>query len=46
MANKKLAYERNPIPEDNKPLKFDAEIIASRITFCICIDFFGVFPWL
>ena len=46
IAKKKLPYERNPIPENNKPLKFETEIIASRITFCICIDFFWVFPWL
>jgi hypothetical protein len=33
MVNKKLPYERNPIPEDNKLLKFETETIASRITF-------------
>ena len=47
MVNKKLPYERNPIPEDNKPLKFETETIASRITFGISIGL-GVFffPWL
>jgi len=47
MVNKKLPYERIPIPEDNKPLKFETETIVSRITFGISIDlsiFF--FPWL
>ncbi len=42
MVNKKLPYERNPIPEDNKPLKYEAETIASRITFGISIGL-GVF---
>ena len=42
MVNKKLPYERNPIPEDNKPLKFETETIPSRITFGISIGL-GVF---
>ena len=28
MVNKKLPCERNPIPEDNKALKFETETIA------------------
>jgi hypothetical protein len=46
MVNKKLPYKQNPIPEDNKPLKFKTETIASRITFGISIGL-GVFffPW-
>jgi len=37
MVNKKLPYERDPVPEDNKPLKFEPETLASRITFGISI---------
>ena len=37
MANNKLPYELNLIPEDNKSLKFEAETIASSIIFAICI---------
>jgi hypothetical protein len=47
MVNKKLPYERNPIPEVNEPLKFEAETIASRITFGISIGLgFFFFLWL
>ena len=38
MVNKKLPYERDPIPEDNTPLKFEPETLASRITFGISIS--------
>ena len=44
MVKKKLPYERNPIPEDNKPLKFETETIPSRITFGISIGL-GVFSF-
>ncbi|MZH04205.1 MAG: hypothetical protein F3743_02245 [Nitrospinae bacterium] len=42
MVNKKLPYERDPIPEDNKPLKFEPETLASRITFgiSVCLGIF------
>ncbi len=33
MVNKKLPYERDPIPEDKEPPKFEVETIASKITF-------------
>jgi len=42
MLNKKLPYERDPIPEDNKPLKFKAETVVSKIIFGISIGL-GVF---
>lgn len=42
MINRKLPYERDPIPEDNKPLKFEPETFASRIMFGISISL-GVF---
>jgi len=41
MANK-LPYERDPIPEDDKPLKFGAETIASKISFGFSVSL-GVF---
>ncbi len=42
MVNKKLPYERDPIPEDNKPLKFEPETLVSRIIFGISISL-GIF---
>ena len=44
MVKKKLPYDRNPILEDNKPLKFETETIPSRITFGISIGL-GVFSF-
>ena len=38
MVNKKLPYERDPIPEDKTPLKFEPETLASKITFGISIS--------
>lgn len=42
MVNNKLPYERDPIPEDNKPLKFEPETLASKITFGISVSL-GIF---
>lgn len=33
MINKKLPYEREPIPQDEKPLRFEPETIGSKLIF-------------
>ena len=33
MVNKRLPYERDPIPQDKEPLRFEPESIGSKIFF-------------
>ncbi len=33
MVNKRLPYERDPIPQDSEPPKFEPETIGSKIVF-------------
>jgi hypothetical protein len=33
MVNDKLAYERDPIPEDKEPPRFEPETIGTKIAF-------------
>ena len=33
MINKKLPYERDPIPQDKEPPSFEPETIGSKIVF-------------
>ena len=33
MANKRLDYERDPIPQDKEPPRFEPETIGSKVIF-------------
>jgi hypothetical protein len=43
MINKKLPYEREPIPQDKKVLRFEPETIGSKISFGFCLAVGGFF---
>ncbi len=33
MVNSRLPYERDPIPEDKKPLRFEPETVVTKLSF-------------
>jgi len=33
MANNKLPYERDPIPQDKEPPRYEPETVASKVLF-------------
>ena len=48
MANKRLDYERDPIPQYKEPPRFEPETIGSKImfSFCIAVGCFFITPVL
>jgi len=38
MANKRLDYERDPIPQDKEPPRFEPETIGSKVIFGFSIS--------
>ena len=43
MINKKLPYERDPIPQDKEPPRFEAETIGSKVVFGFSMALGGFF---
>jgi hypothetical protein len=43
MVNKRLPYERDPIPQDKEPPKFEPETIGSKLIFGFSIALGGFF---
>jgi hypothetical protein len=43
MVNKRLPYERDPIPQDKEPPKFEPETLGSKLIFGFSIALGGFF---
>jgi hypothetical protein len=43
MANNRLPYERDPIPQDKEPPRFEPETITSKIIFGFSMALAGFF---
>lgn len=43
MVNKRLPYERDPIPQDKEPPRFEPETIGSKIIFGFSLAVGGFF---